>query len=84
VANTWTKITASYVYAMGTNGEEPENPSNLSVAATLEKANTYVFAERPFRNAEAVGSTLLCSTNTPDSTYLRAGPIARFLIGLIW
>jgi hypothetical protein len=34
------------------------------VAATLEKAITYVFAESPIRNAEARSSTLLCSTNT--------------------
>jgi hypothetical protein len=32
------------------------------VAATLEKAITYVFAESPIRNAEARSSTLLCST----------------------
>jgi hypothetical protein len=34
------------------NGKEPENPYNLLVAATLEKAITYVFAETPVRNAE--------------------------------
>jgi hypothetical protein len=44
------------------NGKEPENPLFLLVAATLEKAITYVFAESPFRNAEARSSTLLCST----------------------
>jgi hypothetical protein len=65
VANTWTKITARYGYAMVTNGKEPENPLNLLVAATLEKAITYVFAESPVRNAEARSSTLLCSTNNP-------------------
>ena len=45
------------------NGKEPENPYDLLVAATLEKAITYVFAESPFRNAEVRGSIPLCSTN---------------------
>jgi hypothetical protein len=35
------------------NGKERENPLNLLVAATLEKAITYVFAESLIRNAEA-------------------------------
>jgi hypothetical protein len=65
VANTWTKITARYGYAMVRNGKELENPLNLLVAATLEKAITYVFAGSPIRNAEARSSTLLCSTNNP-------------------
>ena len=46
VANTWTKITARHGYAMVRNGKKPENPYYLSVAATFEKAITYVFAER--------------------------------------
>jgi hypothetical protein len=62
VANTWTKITARDVYATVTKRKELENPQNLLVAATLEKANTYVFAGCPIRNAEARSSTLLCST----------------------
>ena len=33
------------------------------MAATLEKAITYVFAESPIRNAEARGSNPRCSTN---------------------
>jgi hypothetical protein len=65
VANTWTKITASGVYAMVTNGKERENLDFSSVAATLEKAITYVFAGSPIRNAEARSSTLLCSTSNP-------------------
>jgi len=40
VANTWPKITGRDVYAMVRNGKKPENPQNLSVAATFEKANT--------------------------------------------
>jgi hypothetical protein len=56
VANTLTKITARYGYAMVRNGKKRENPYFSSVAATLEKAITYVFAESPFRNAEVRGS----------------------------
>jgi hypothetical protein len=44
------------------NRKEPEKPYFIAVAATLEKAITYVFAERLIRNAEARSSTLLCST----------------------
>jgi len=40
VANTWTKITARYGYAMVRNGKEPENLDFSSVAATFEKAIT--------------------------------------------
>ena len=47
VANTWTKITARYGYVMVRNGKEPENPNDLLVAATFEKAIAYVFAESP-------------------------------------
>jgi hypothetical protein len=46
----------------GKEWEKPGNLSDLLVAATLEKAITYVFAESPIRNAEARSSTLLCST----------------------
>ena len=56
MANTWKKITARYGEAMVRNEKEPENPYNLLVAATLEKAITYVFAESPFRNAEFTSS----------------------------
>ena len=40
----------------------PAGLQNFLVAATFEKAITYVFAERLIRNAEARSSTLLCST----------------------
>ena len=50
-------------YVMVRNGKEQENHQNLLVAATLEKAITYVLAGRPVRNAEARSSTLLCSTS---------------------
>ena len=47
----------------GKEWERTGKPLNLLVAATLEKAITYAFAESPIRNAEARSSTLLCSTN---------------------
>jgi hypothetical protein len=78
VANTWTKITARRVYRTGRNGKEGENFSFSSVAATFEKAITYVFAGSPIRNAEARSSTLLCSTNNPTIfKYLQLQPISR-------
>ena len=44
-----------------------------SVAATFEKAITYVFAGSLIRNAEARSSTLLCSTiNTNSFNHLQA------------
>ena len=54
------------------NGKEPENLDFSSVAATLEKANTYVFAERLIRNAEVRGSIPLCSTNELNISRLTA------------
>lgn len=44
----------------GTNRKEPENAYYLLVAATLEKAITYVFAESPIRNAEVRDSRITC------------------------
>jgi len=61
---------------MVTNGKECKNPSFSSVAATVEKASTYVFAERLIRNAEVRGSTPLCSTN--NSPYYNNLPATRF------
>jgi hypothetical protein len=61
VANTWTKK-RKLLLRDGNEEERTGKPSNLLVAATLEKANTYVFAGCPIRNAEARSSTLLCST----------------------
>ncbi|SRR5258705_7674282 len=88
VANTWPKITAREGYAMVRNGKEPKNPYFSLVAATFEKAITYVFAGSVIRNSEARSSTLLCSTNKflPLKTYhyklisliLQSGPdVAR-------
>jgi dihydroxyacid dehydratase/phosphogluconate dehydratase len=44
VAKLWTEFPALDGYAMGTNGKECKNPNRSLVAATFEKANTYVFA----------------------------------------
>jgi len=44
------------------NGKECKNPRFSSVAATVEKASTYVFAERLIRNEET-GVLLLWSTH---------------------
>jgi hypothetical protein len=62
LANIWPKITAHNVYARVKEGKECKNRQFSSVAATLEKASTYVFAGRLIRNAEVRGSTPLCST----------------------
>jgi hypothetical protein len=65
------------------NGKEPENPLNLLVAATFEKAITYVFAESLIRNAEARSSTLLRSTNNlPFLNNLLIQMNGRMLISL--
>jgi hypothetical protein len=42
--------------------KERKITESLLVAATFEKANTYVFAESLIRNAEVRGSIPLCST----------------------
>jgi hypothetical protein len=57
LANTWTKITARDVYGMLRNGKEPGNLDFSFVAATVEKASTYVFAECLIRNAEVSSPT---------------------------
>jgi hypothetical protein len=44
VANLWTEFTAFDCYAMGANVRECKKPNKTLVAATFEKANTYVFA----------------------------------------
>jgi hypothetical protein len=38
-------MTARGIYAMAPKKKKPENPSNLIVAATFERAKTHVFAE---------------------------------------
>ena len=63
VANLWTEFTAFDWYAMGANGKECENPGSLLVAATFERAKTYVFAETQVRGREVGGSNPLARTN---------------------
>jgi len=48
VANLWTEFAAYRRHAL-TNGKTA-NPNKLVVAATFEKANTYVFAEPVIMN----------------------------------
>jgi len=40
VANLWTQFTARRGHALTTNVKEPQNPNELVVAATFEKAKT--------------------------------------------
>ena len=49
-----------------------QKPSRSLVAATFEKAKTYVFAVTQFRNAEAVGSSPI-STNANYEGSVRSG-----------
>jgi hypothetical protein len=50
VANLWTEFSAQNDDALATNVKEPQNPNKLVVAATFERANTYVFASRLIMN----------------------------------
>jgi hypothetical protein len=74
VANLWTEFAAQHSEALATNGKELQNPGFSSVAATFEKAITYVSAGRLIRNAEVRGSTPLCSTKE-SRTYGRAATL---------
>ena len=53
------------------------------MAGTVEKASTYVFAERLIRNAEVRGSTPLCSTNRINDLRQGTHP-AVFLFSRFW
>jgi len=55
VANLWTELAAHHVYAMAKNGKECETLSESLVAATFEKAKTYVFAATAIRDCEVGG-----------------------------
>jgi len=55
VANLWTELAAHRVYAMATNGKECKIPNRFLVAATFEKAKTYVFAATAIRDCEVGG-----------------------------
>ena len=54
-------------YGMGRN---VKTPNFLRWLQLSKKAITYVFAGSLIRNAEAVGSSPICSTNTPNIAYL--------------
>ena len=56
---------------MGANVKECENPNKTLVAATFEKAKTYVFAEPLIRDREVGGSNPLAPTifSLPVLTY---------------
>ena len=56
VAKLWTESAAQDGYAMATNRKECKNLSKSLVAATLEKAKTYDFAEPKIRDREVGGS----------------------------
>jgi hypothetical protein len=62
VANLWTEFAAHHVDAMATNGKECKNPYRFLVAATFEKAKTYVFAETLIWDREVGGSNPLAPT----------------------
>ena len=83
LANTWPKITAHDVYAMVRKWMKCKNPGFSLLAATVEKANTYVFAGRLIRNAEVRGSTPLCSTNRINHLGQGAHP-AVFVFSGFW
>jgi hypothetical protein len=55
------------------NGKEPENPLNLLVAATFEKAITYVFAEPLVWDREVGGSNPLAPTINQQLTTTCSG-----------
>jgi|GEM_PF-3272973 hypothetical protein len=52
VANLWTEFSARDRKRMVKNGDKRKNPRNFLVAATFEKANTYVFAALIIRDRE--------------------------------
>lgn len=61
MANLWTEFSAHNRYRRVKNGNGCKNSRNSLVAATFEKANTYVFAEPIIRDREVSGSNPLLS-----------------------
>jgi hypothetical protein len=57
VANLWTEFPASDGYAMGTNLKECKKLSKTLVAATFEKAKTYIFAGTYIHDREVPSSS---------------------------
>ena len=62
MANLWTEFAAHHEYEMVTNGKECKNTNKFLVAATFEKAITYVFAETVIWDREVGGSNPLAPT----------------------
>jgi len=63
VANLWTEFPASERFAMAMNVRRCKNPNKTLVAATFEKAKTYIFAELRVWDREVGGSNPLSPTN---------------------
>jgi hypothetical protein len=63
VANLWTEFSALNRYRMVEDGKKCKTLENSLVAATFEKANTYVFAALIIRDREVGGSNPLAPTS---------------------
>jgi hypothetical protein len=63
VTNLWPEFPAHDVYRGVANVTECKNPKKSVVAATFEKAKTYVFAEPLVWDREVGGSNPLAPTN---------------------
>jgi hypothetical protein len=63
VANLWTEFPAHGVYATASNGTECKKPNRTLVAATFEKAITYVLPELMIHNPKVAGSIPALATN---------------------
>ncbi len=61
MANLWTELTTFDWYAMATNRKECKMLNNFLVAATFEKANTYVFAGMVIMNPREMHAPTLLS-----------------------
>ena len=77
MANLWTEFAAHHVYAMATNGKERETLSESLVAATFEKARTYVFAVTQVWDPEGGSSNPLSARHfqalTDRSNFAKCG-----------
>ena len=80
VANLWPEFPARDVYRTVADGTECKNPSKSVVAATFEKAKTYVFAEPLVWDREVGGSNPLAPTNHINN--LRLPTLAA--VSLVW
>ena len=70
---------------MGRNGNGCKNARNSLVAATFEKANTYVFAALIIRDREVGGSNPLAPTNNlHPHQYLQSRALTVFRCVAIW